>query len=106
PMYAQSTGAPPPPPPCGQKGVPDNIPCYKDGKLINANSPVTVPHTPLTPGGVPNIATPGDDDSQPVRVPKITAPKTTPPALVNYEPPAIQPATQNADDVPASTSNA
>jgi hypothetical protein len=106
PMYAQSTGAPPPPPPCGQKGVPDNIPCYKDGKLINTNSPVTVPHTPLTPGGVPNIPAPGDNDSQPVTAPKITPPKITPPAPVPYKAPTIQPATQNTDDAPASAGDA
>jgi hypothetical protein len=106
PTCAQSTGAPPPPPPCGQKGVPDNIPCYKDGKLINTSSPANVPHTPLTPGGVPNIPAPGDDASQPVTAPKITSPKITPPAPVPYKPPTIQPATQNTDDAPASAGNA
>lgn len=105
-MYAQSTGAPPPPPPCGQKGVPDNIPCYKDGKLKNTNSPPAIPHIPLTPGGVPNLPAPGDDNSAQVTAPKITAPKTTPPALLTYTPPAVQLATPDTDDVPASTDKA
>src|SRR6266849_3165302 len=104
--YAQSAGAPPPPAPCGQKGVPDNVPCLKDGKLINTNSPVTVPHTPLTPGGVPNIPAPGDNDSQTVTAPKLTPPKITPRVPAPYKPPAIQPATENTDDAPASADNA
>lgn len=104
--YAQSTGAPPPPPPCGQKGVPDNIPCYKDGKLKNTNTPPTIPHMPLTPGGIPNLPAPGDDNSAPVTATKITAPKITPPALLTYTPPAVQLATPDTDDVPASTDKA
>lgn len=106
PTYAQSSGAPPPPAPCGQKGVPDNIPCTKDSKLINTNSPAVVPHTPLSPGGVPNIPVPGDDNSQPVAAPKITAPKTTLPVLVPYKPQGVQLATTDTDDVPPSADNA
>jgi hypothetical protein len=48
PACSQSSSVSPPPLPCGAKGIPDNAPCLKDGKLINTSTPNPVPHTPLT----------------------------------------------------------
>src|ERR1700730_15921305 len=105
PAYPQSPAVPPPPPPCGEKGVPQNVPCYKDGKLINTNSPPPVPHTPLTPGGVPNLPDPGETNSQPVTAPKVTEPKAVSPTPRPYSPALVRPATVTADETPASTDN-
>ena len=48
--WGQGPPSPPPPAPCGQKGVPDNVPCYdvKSGKLLHTASPNYVPSQPLT----------------------------------------------------------
>src|SRR5208282_4615450 len=105
PAYPQSPAAPPPPPPCGEKGVPQNVPCYKDGRLINTNSPAPVPHTPLTPGGVPNLPDPGENDSQIVTTPKVTEPKALPPGSTPYSPPLVQPTKQIPEEEPVSTNN-
>jgi hypothetical protein len=48
PACSQSSPAPPPPLPCGTRGIPDSVPCLKDGKLINTSTPNPVPHTSLT----------------------------------------------------------
>jgi hypothetical protein len=105
PVYPQSPAVPPPPPPCGEKGVPPNVPCYKDGKLINTNSPAPIPHTPLTPGGVPDLPDPGENNSQPVTTPKVTEPKAVLPAPTTSNPPLVQSATSTSDETSLSSNN-
>ena len=67
PAFGQSV-----PPPCGQKGVPDNVPCYdaKSGKVIHTESPPFVPHQDIKPLPPP---------AEPLVVPKIQPAIVTPP---------------------------
>jgi hypothetical protein len=59
------------PPPCGEKGVPDNVPCYdaKSGKVIHTNTPGFVPHQEINP--LPPSA-------EPVTAPTVAPAKVTP----------------------------
>jgi len=63
------------PPPCGEKGVPDNVPCYdaKSGKVIHTETPANVPHQdiPLQP-----------PPAEPVVVPKLQPAKVAPTVTV------------------------
>src|SRR5579863_1340274 len=78
------------PPPCGEKGVPNNAPCYdaKSGKVIHTDSPPFVPHQdikPLPPPAEP-VTIPATQPTkttvphgaEPIVVPKLRPPETTP----------------------------
>jgi hypothetical protein len=72
------------PPPCGEKGVPDNVPCYdaKSGNVIHTQSPGFVPHQdlqPLPPPAPPIVVPKPQAPPVPVVVPATVFPRITPP---------------------------
>ena len=103
PAFAQS--APLPVAPCGEKGVPADAPCLKDGKLVNTKSPHFIPHAPLNSTAGPSPTTPQETDSQPAGAPKTTAPKVIAPATPVYVPSTAQPAESPEQSATVSAAN-
>lgn len=83
-VHAQQPSNPPPILPCGTKGLGDDLPCLKDGKIVVKRSGNYVPYTPLSPDAAAALAAAEKQATQ-TEPPSTTIPKPSAPEVKPYK---------------------
>ena len=93
-VHAQQPSNLPPILPCGTKGLGDDLPCFKDGKIVVKRSGNYVPFTPLSPEATAALAA-AEKQATETEPPSTTIPKSPAPEVKPYKtngPPSTAPA--------------
>ena len=83
-LHAQQPSNPPPILPCGTKGLGDDLPCLKDGKIVVKRSGNYVPYTPLSPEAAAALAA-AEKQATETEPPNTTIPKPSAPEVKPYK---------------------